>query len=136
MNDDSITRFLRARGVADDVAAGGIDGLVAAWEDVADQIERGYDLTLDDYLNDLDVRQLIEVVLAAIPVASGTLVDRLRTADRRVRAATRSVRRCVWTDGADSAWTPRRNWWYFVVPTDPGPELAADLASAGLGGSG
>ena len=66
MTDDPIRRFLRARGVADHVVAGGLDGLVADWEHTAERVESGYALGLDDYLNDLDARQIIEVVLSAI----------------------------------------------------------------------
>lgn len=135
MSDDQIRRFLRARGVAAHVVDGGLDGLVTAWERTAAQIDAGYDLTLDDYLNDLDVRQIIEVVLRAIPEPDGPLLDRMRAADARVRAATTLASRCVWGDGADDTWTARRNWWYFVVPNMPGDQLATDLANAGFGGS-
>ena len=42
MTDDPIRRFLRARGVADHVVDGGLDGLVADWEHTAERVERGY----------------------------------------------------------------------------------------------
>lgn len=132
MSDDPIRRFLRARGVADHVVEGGLEGLVTAWERVAEQIERGYDLTLDDYLNDLDTRQILEVVLAAMPEPDGPLLDRMRAADGRVRAATVPTRQCVWGDGAAPGWSSRRNWWYFVVPAHPGEDLADEIAREGF----
>ena len=61
---------------------------MAAWEQTAAAIEAGYSLTLDDYLNDLDARQILKVVLSAMPDPDGPLLDRLRAADARVRAAT------------------------------------------------
>jgi hypothetical protein len=134
MNDDPIRRFLRARGVADHVVEGGLDGLVTSWEQVAAHIEQGYDLTLDDYLNDLDTRQILEVVLAAMPEPDGPLLDRMRAADDRVRAATVPVRQCVWGEGASPGWSSRRNWWYFVIPVRPGEELADDIAQKGFSG--
>jgi len=37
--------------------------------------------------------------------------------------------RCLW--GSDMAeqhdWTPQKNWWYFMQPREPGPELKEDL---------
>ena len=131
-DDDQIRRFLRARGVAEHVAAGGLDGLLAAWEATVGQVEDGYDLTLDDYLNDLDARQIIEVVLSAIPEPDGPLLDRLREADGRMRAATVPAGGCVWADGAQDDWHERRNWWYFVVPRNPGPDLKDDLDRGGF----
>jgi hypothetical protein len=133
MSGDPIRRFLRARGVAEHIVAGGIEGLMAAWEQTAAAIEAGYSLTLDDYLNDLDARQILEIVLRAIPHPDGPLLDRLRAADARVRAATVPARQCIWGDGGERGWTARRNWWYFVVPRAPGPDLADDLAREGFG---
>lgn len=134
MSDDQLRRFLRARGVADHVVEGGLHGLVGAWERVVAAVETGYPLGMEDYLNDLDVRQIIEVVVSAMPTSDGSLLDRLRAADARMRAATVPALRCVWGDSASSL-TERRNWWYFVIPRHPGEELAAGLARDGFGGS-
>lgn len=131
MTDDPVRRFLRARGVADHVVEGGLEGLVASWEAIAAQVEAGYPLTLDDYLNDLDVRQIIEVVLRSMPEPDGPLVNRLRHADARMLSGTVPASRCVWGEGG---WTRRRNWWYYIVPRSPGPDLKADLAREGLTG--
>ncbi len=133
MTDDPIRRFLRARGVAEHVVEAGIEGLVTSWERIGAQVEAGYPLTIDDYLNDLDVRQIIEVVLSAMPTSDGPLLDRLRAADNRVRAATVPAGRCVWGDGHTPSLTERRNWWYFLVPRSPGQELSEDLAREGFG---
>lgn len=132
MSDDAIRRMLRARGVADHVVQGGLEGLVAAWEHTAAAIEQGYALTLDDYLNELDARQILEVVLRASPEPDGPLLDRMRAADARVRAATVPSTRCVWGGGGVPGWTERRNWWYFVIPRHPGADLADDLARGGF----
>jgi hypothetical protein len=129
VNDDPIRRFLRARGAGGHVVDGGLAGLVDAWEQTADQIEVGYPLTLDDYLNDLDARQLIELALRSMPEPRGSLLARLRRADARVRAGSVPVPRSVWGEEhrADA-----RSWWYFRVPRAPGPDLAEDLAREGL----
>ena len=133
MTDDPIRAFLRARGVAEHVVRGGLEGLMGAWEQTAGAIETGYSLTFDDYLNDLDARQILEVVLSAMPEPDGPFLDRLRDADARVRAATVPSGRCVWGEDASPVWTERRHWWYFVVPRSPGEDLAEDLAREKLG---
>lgn len=132
MSDEQIQRFLRARGVPEHVAAGGLEGLVTSWEATVGQVEDGYDLTLDDYLNDLDARQIIEVLLSAVPEPAGPLLDRLRDADGRMRAATVPAGGCVWAEGAQDDWHERRNWWYFVVPRAPGEDLREDLEREGF----
>ena len=133
MSDDQIRRFLRGRGVADHVVDAGLDGLVGAWERVVATVEGGYPLGIDDYLNDLDIRQIIEVVVSTMPTSDGPLIDRLRAADARMRAATVPAPRCVWGDPAASL-SDRRNWWYFVIPPNPGEELADGLARQGFSG--
>ena len=86
--------------------------LVARWERIA---RAPVALDDDDWLNDVDVRELLHGLDPAelIPYR-----ERLRLADARFRAATRAVPECVW--GADNAaahgWTPHRNWWYWRVP--------------------
>lgn len=109
---------------------GGLDGLVAAWDRVVSEVENGYALGLDDYLNDLDGRQLAEDALAvAAPEDRMAAQRRLRVTDDRMKAAVRPVERCLWGDGvADGeGWTPERNWWYFSVPRAPAGQLAEDL---------
>ena len=114
---DSVREFLRARGCPDDVVSGGLEGLVADWERVAQAVEQGDPLdTLDDYLNDMDAR-----------------AARLGAADARIRAALIPSGRCLWGEAiaASRGWKPAREWWYFMRPARPGPGLRADL---GLGG--
>jgi hypothetical protein len=61
--DDSVREFLSDRGCPDEVVTAGLDGLVSEWERAVVQVESGYPLGLDDYLNDLDGRQLLEDAL-------------------------------------------------------------------------
>ena len=129
MTRESVRDFLRRRGSAPHVVEGGLAGLLKGWERTAASVERGYPLTLDDYLNDLDGRQIIAETLAALPDAMTTPQrERLAKADARLRAATRPGP-CLWGDANAQAhhWTSRTHWWYFRHPAKPGDELAADL---------
>ena len=129
-SNDPVREFLAGRGAPEDVVSSGLDGLVAEWERTVRQIESGYPLGLDDYLNDLDGRQLLEDVLeVAAEVARDTATKRLEIADARARRNVRWVDECLW--GARVAdregWTRDGNWWYFAVPRSPGPLLREDL---------
>ncbi len=127
---DTVREFLRERGCPDDVIEAGLDGLVQAWERVVGEVERGYEWGLDDYLNDLDGRQLAEdTLLVAAPEDRMVGLRRLRLADDRMKAVVRPIERCLWGDGvADGEeWTPEKNWWYFNVPRRLEGELKEDL---------
>ncbi len=132
MNDreESVREFLRRRGAPDTVVARGLEGLVEQWSRTARALERGYAYGLDDYLNDLDARQLIE---EALEFAALHEIERVRealeAADAMARAALEPSARCVWGEGSARyhGWSAERNWWYFAVPKHPGEDLAAEL---------
>lgn len=130
MKRDSIRDYLRQTGASERVIEGGLQGLVENWEQVVDEVAKGYQLDLDSYLNDLDVRQLIEEVLrVAEPGDTSTLLERIAAADRRMKTVVEPTSKCLW--GAQVAleqgWTRERNWWYFNQPISPGRELLNDL---------
>ncbi|TMQ74175.1 MAG: hypothetical protein E6K81_00835 [Candidatus Eisenbacteria bacterium] len=129
---DPVRRFLAERGVPAGMVAAGLPGLIAEWERTVAQIETGYPLGLDDYLNDLDGRQLLaEAVALAAADERPPATERIGRADARARAHLRAVGECLW--GARVAeyegWTPEVNWWYFAVPRSPGPLLREDLGA-------
>jgi hypothetical protein len=128
--DDSVREFLAARGCPEDVVAGGLDGLMAGWQRASEQVEAGYPLGLDDYLNDLDSRQLLEEAMVLAPPAERAAASaRLGEADGRLRRHVRLVGECLWGArvAASEGWTAAANWWYFAVPLRPGPVLREDL---------
>ena len=65
--DNAVHEFLLSRGCPDDVVQMGLEGLLGEWERAVAQVESGYPLGLDDYLNDLDGRQLLEESLEVAP---------------------------------------------------------------------
>jgi hypothetical protein len=122
--------FLRARGCPEPVVSAGADGLVEEWERLVDQVEKGYPLGLDDYLNDLDGRELIAALMSAVSRALTPVQKRrLVAADERMRAAVQPLEHCLWGDrlAAANGWDAERNWWYFSRPRRPGPDLAQEL---------
>jgi hypothetical protein len=127
---DSVQDFLADRGCAEHVVAGGLEGLIDAWETFAKGLGKGYAHGLDDYLNDLDLRQIIaEAWLKATATQRKPLTARLAAADKRVRAATTASAVCLW--GSKNAkkygWDASTHWWYFAVPKKPAADLQRDL---------
>jgi hypothetical protein len=130
MGNDAVSRFLKARGCPAEIADEGLEGLVAGWERTAAQVREGYPLGLDDYLNDVDGRQLIEEVVTGVPDAAEPALElRVQAADLAIQESIVSTEECLWGDAiAESeGWTPADNWWYFGLPRDPGPQLREEL---------
>ena len=127
---DPVCQFLRGRGCPVRVVTGGLEGLLRHWETVVDEVEGAYPLGLDDYLDDMDSRQLLEEALGVAPAGERRGLEvRLRAADERMREIVVPTEHCLWGDAQASArgWTPGENWWYFTRPAEPGAELAEDL---------
>jgi len=128
---DPVREFLRERGSSSHLIEGGLAGLVESWEAVVSAVEEGYTLGLDDYLNDLDVRQLLK---EALPLTSETqrqaFTKRIQQADEQMKQLIAPVPSCLW--GAEVAeeegWTAQNNWWYFSRPLQGNTELLAEIA--------
>jgi len=129
MKNDSAHERLRKLGASEAVVAGGLGGLVKKWEATAQAIADGYDLDLDSYLNDLDARQFLELLIKDLPTESGQYLARIRAADSLVKRSTKPSS-CVWGEAKED-WTPEHNWWYFVVPKKASRELLDDLQRSG-----
>ena len=130
---DPVRSWLRSQGAPEFIVDGGIEFLACRWEEIAHTVADGYTLGLDDYLNDLDIRELLEGSLrVARPAELLQFRARVRQADEGFRAATRDAGRCLWGEAveADEAWAPETAWWYYRMPNRPGEELASDLGDA------
>ncbi|HEY6982112.1 hypothetical protein [Reyranella sp.] len=107
--------------------------LIDQWSTLSSDLERkDYTFDLDNWRNDVDVRQLI---LEALPMFSreeiGDHALKLDDADKIFQAATRPFRRCVWGVGTarKERWTPQANWWYFRTPMRSNAQLEDELAT-------
>jgi hypothetical protein len=127
---DPVREFLEGKGCPPEVVKKGIAGLVAGWERVAAEVGKGYSLTLDDYLNDLDGRQILDEALAvAGQGADGKIRERVRRADRKMRSLVEPAGKCLWgAEVADSeGWNPEKNWWYFTRPKKAAADFLAEI---------
>ena len=116
----AVAAFLRERGLADEIVQEGVDGLLARWEQAARDAERErYPFGIEDWLDELDGRQLLEDLGRAVSGAlSEACAARLKEADVRLQAATVAVGHCLWGDALASRmdWHPAREWWYWRAP--------------------
>jgi hypothetical protein len=125
-----VSDFLKGRGCPAHVIRGGLKGLVKNWENIVEHVAEGYILGLDDYLNDMDGRQLLEEVLAvASDQERNMYAGRLRQADSKMKKIVAPVGQCLWGDEIAEAegWSVRKNWWYFMKPLKAGPELLSEI---------
>lgn len=133
MNDDPVRAFLRGRRCARHVVDGGLEWLVKAWEGLAEEVEGGYDAGLEDYLNDLDLRQILAEAMAAVAAEEWAAErPRVQAADARFQAASAPRPSCLWGERAERerGWNAAANWWYYRIPRRPGPALAKALGRA------
>jgi hypothetical protein len=116
--------YLRGEGAPDRVVQGGLEVLLAGWERTVAAVEQGYGMGYEDYLNDLDGRQLLAQALARVtPAQAAAVEERLGAVDARMRAVTTPVTRCLWGSivAEEEGWEPGANWWYYARP-QRGPE--------------
>jgi len=101
-------------------------------EFVADLELKDYAFDLDNWRNDVDVRQL---VLEALPMFSreemGDHALKLDAADKAFKACTRDFKKCVWGHGTAKKenWTVQNQWWYFRTPIRSNGALEDELAT-------
>ena len=131
---DPVATYLADRGVSDQLQRIGLHGLIARWGVIARNVAH-YDLTIDDWLNDVDLRDIIAGALAvASDVERRASAQALERADESFRSGTTVTKRSLWGDSVGTAdnHDPQQQWWYFRRPTHPGETMRADLTAAGV----
>lgn len=131
--NDPVRRYLKSRGVSSELIEGGLEAAIDRW-DVISRTAKTYDFTLDDWLNDMDLRDIIAGAMGVAEAAERKAVsERLEKADNRLREATVQTG-SIWgaAMSGDMAPDPKKAWWYFRRPMDPGETMQEDLEASGL----
>lgn len=106
---------------------------IAAWDAIVAQVEAGYTLDLDDWLNDMDLRRGIGEAIEALTPGQRSqnvmLVNKLKAVDERFRRATDETVKCLWGSKAATreGWRADRHWWYFRRPKSGNERLDLDI---------
>lgn len=104
--------------------------LIAQWAAFVAGLSEAYVFDLDNWLNDVDIRQLIREASPMFSAAElGTHATTLREADQHFLLATRDVGKCLWgrRTARREKWTAAENWWYFRAPLRSNAELDEEL---------
>lgn len=128
MKPDLVAEFLKKRGAPSHVVKGGLAGLVRSWERTVEDLQRGFDWEVDEWLNDLDVRTMIHEISRALPSELPLgLIRRLSVADLQFLGATMALEGCVWGDenARENEWRRDVYWWLWRLP--PGPESSEPI---------
>ena len=131
---DRVRQYLRRRGSAPSVVKGGLKGLLDHWESLVAAVDEGYNLTFDDYLNDMDMR---DTLAGALEVATGddrnAAEKKLEKLDARFHDMTVECRP-VWGEknARENGHDPAEQWWFFRRPKNPAPDFEEELREAGL----
>jgi hypothetical protein len=131
---DAIHTYLISRGCAPLTVRRGLGGLLEQWTGIVSSVERGRDLSLDEWLNDMDLRDILAgAMAAATPHERRAAAMRLDEADERFRSMT-VPSSCLWGDdiALTNRWRAEWQWWYYRRPTIPGPVLREDLLVHGF----
>lgn len=129
----SLEDFLREEGAPNSVVQGGLEVLLAGWERTVTAVEAGYSGDYEDYLGDLDGRQLLAQALERVTREQAEFVmARLGALDARMRAATTPVARCLWgmIVADEEGWSPDDNWWYYARPLSGPPAFLQEFPPA------
>jgi hypothetical protein len=130
---DAVHEFLQQRGAATAVIEGGFAGLVEQWEALVATIEAGYELGLDDYLNDLDVRQLLDDASVVAPLIElNAFNERMQRADEQFNALTEPTENCLWGNevAEEEHWSAKKNPWYYRRPLQGDADFLAEINEA------
>ncbi|MEM0503965.1 MAG: hypothetical protein QXT58_04575 [Archaeoglobaceae archaeon] len=106
-----------------------LDDLVQKWSDFVSEIETGYDLYIEDYENDLCVRDILQEVIEGLsPVGREALERLIESIDYRFLQATTPVERPL-LPPVDKETV---GFWWYRIPKNLGEDLLRDLRQEGF----
>jgi hypothetical protein len=116
---DPIKEYCRKKGYANHVVKGGLKYLVTNWERTVASITNGYSFGLDDYLNDMDGRKILNEVLDIATDEQKNLIEaRIKIADESFFSLTSLSPRCIWGELNELkyGYSRDKDWWYYRIP--------------------
>ena len=113
-----ITQYLQKKGSAEHVIKGGVQYLLESWKNTVTQELENKDYIWEEYLNDLDSRELLAEIVKIVDMGTAKLITtNLANLDKLFIEKTEASK-CVWGENNKirNNWDPKVNWWYFRIP--------------------
>lgn len=114
-----VREYCIQRGFAERICNEGLDYLVETWKRTVDEVLEGYRGLFDEFLNDMDGRQIISELMQLGSEEEGTRVlEPLASLDQSFFKVTQAIDVCIWGENqaAKHGYDPQQNWWYYRVP--------------------
>lgn len=112
--------FGRSRRLAD---------LLKAWATIVSEVEQGYKLGIEDYTNDLAIRDILQELIQILsPDGQVVLKQLIEPMDARFLQATRPVDRPLLPPLGDES----LGFWWYRIPKEAGEDLLRDLHREGF----
>lgn len=131
---DRIRQYLRRRGCTPSTVKAGLEGLLSHWDSLVAAVEEGYDLTFDDYLADMELRDVLAGALEVATPEDREIAEKtLGELDERFRELTVECSPVFGDKAArESGHDASDQWWFFRRPKNPAPDFEEELREAGL----
>lgn len=114
--NDPVREFSRRKGYSNSVICGSFDYLLERWEAIVKKVKFPKSYILDEYLNDMSSRDVLEELLNVFP--SLNLSRRTHQLDFEIREVLQPISVCIF--GSRNAkkynYTPEQHWYYFMLP--------------------
>lgn len=105
-----------------------LSDLLKKWKNFVQEVGDGYQLSIYDYFHDLEMRELLEEVKAAVPSRLHQEIDlELRPLDEKFFSCTMPSTKSIETEVEEGAGP-----WWFRIPQHAGPDVLKYLVEQGL----
>lgn len=107
-----------------------LDSLLEDYSNFITACRKGYDLAIEDYLNDLEVRNAIELVIKNYPKdVLGDFSTKVSELDGQLRSMLIRKDISLWGDNVIklNSWNPNQHWWLFGYPSKSTGMFLADI---------
>lgn len=124
-------------GIANHVINGGLERLLRKWADFVEECRTGYSLGIEDYINDLDGRSIVQRLIDS--VNEKRLKDKLnsfvKSEDNIFKNLLIQRNKCITLErrfGLDLKLNKRKYFWYWGVIKNAKGELLEDFKKEGF----
>jgi len=115
---EKVTTHLSSHDYPDFIVQNGLKGLIDSWKFTTKHELYNPDYLIEEYLNDLDGREILSQVLPLLKGNSAAGVRRIVHRTDQDFIANTFETDCVWGKNTEKrrGWNRNKNWWYYRLP--------------------